>query len=209
MKHSILTATLALALTSIAPAAIVYNNGTPNNFYGNIAGVAHADYFTLNQALSFNTIRVWIGDISDGGFSGDLGWAIWTDDTGLPGSILHSGADNAPTSSDSGIEFNSGRNYLQVDIDTGSVDLNAGNYWLQIHENAIGQTGDGSNAFWAFSSSSGNYAVEPDEVNLENWRIEPNGSFAFQLIQTTSVPEPTSTTLIGLASLTLIFRRRR
>jgi hypothetical protein len=86
-------------------------------------------------------------------FSGTLGWAIYSDNAGQPGTLLASGQDTAPTLTDTGVQDASGCDIVRVDAGFPSaVVLPAGRYWLALHEGNWGSPSDGSIVWWQYAN---------------------------------------------------------
>ena len=88
----------------------------------NITDIAMANDFLLRGARSLSGFTAWLSDnvADDDGvldsFSGTLGWAIYSNNAGQPGTLLASGQDAAPTLTDTGVQDASGCDIVRVDV---------------------------------------------------------------------------------------------
>ena len=118
-----------------------------------------ANDFLLPASGSLNGFTAWLSDdvADDDGvldsFSGTLGWAIYSNNAGQPGTLLASGQDTAPTLTDTGVQDASGCDIVRVDVGFPSaVSLPAGRYWLALHEGNWGSPSDGSIVWWQYAN---------------------------------------------------------
>ena len=125
----------------------------------NITGTVIANDFLLRGARSLSGFTAWLSDdvADDDGvldsFSGTLGWAIYSNNAGQPGTLLASGQDTAPTLTDTGVQDASGCDVVRVDVGFSSaVSLPAGRYWLALHEGNWGSASDGSIVWWQYAN---------------------------------------------------------
>ena len=87
MTARIVTIALFAGFASTAGAAIVVNNGLPNQSGGSdLNGFLEADDFTLGATTSLNLVRFWTlqGDASD--YAGSIEWSI-RQSTGGPNAV--------------------------------------------------------------------------------------------------------------------------
>jgi hypothetical protein len=149
----------------------------------NISAYLPASDFTLDTQEKFSAIEAWIWTVLDGDFSGTLSWAIYTDNSGVPGTLLASGADPATRVVATGVtSFGYSIRQLQASMGT-SVTLAAGTYWLALHEGTWGSAYDGSSAFWSLASSNVGYPVQIDTnpVSPGTWDFGSRDDTAFIL----------------------------
>lgn len=130
----------------------------PNIFAGvatDITGTALANDFRIDETTELGSLRAWLADVVGSGvdgvleeFSGTLGWAIYSDDSGLPGTLLYSGSEMDPLVNSTNVR-SSGGEVFAVDIDfPPNTSLPAGTYWLSIRDGAWGSPSDGSMVAW-------------------------------------------------------------
>ncbi len=193
------------AMTFAANAAIIFDTTPRNdqaNFVSNgtVAGGAgqtfNADLSTVGAEVFLSSIRV--DNRSSGAFGTDLYLAVYENDatdgtTWTPGALVGVSTNTQNTNTNGGIalwnfsleELTDGQNYLFTFTDdaagTSTVDVGVG-----------------------VLLSAGN----SDQSAFSGGAIAFGGAHSIAAQITTSVPEPSSTALIGLAGLGLVLRRR-
>ena len=140
-----------------------------------ISIAARADNFTLSSAsvlAEFTAIVTeGLGGTDDGtfdNFSGTLGWAIYTNNADLPGTLLFTGNDASPGIVDTGLNFGATNDIFTATIDLGGISLPAGDYFIALHEGDWLSPYDGSQIWWhaTTNDTSGvDAAVATDPVN--------------------------------------------
>ena len=203
----------ALAFCSAhANAATIYDNGVPDlaNAF-NISGFRTADNFTLGGSATVAAIRFWAISLTTFpiDFGGSVTWGIYNDSSGNLGTLVSSGTVGSLVGVPDGTLVASTFPINVIDFNLGSpLVLSAGTYWLELHEGSSLATNDGSAIFWA--TSNGTVGDGKQDVNPTLPSTGANAEFAFQLFDTTPVPEPTTWVLLAapLAAM-LWFRRRR
>lgn len=206
-------------------AATIWNNGGPTDNGFEISSQATADDFVLTGPTTINGIQFWAsqdgGNMATSGFfSGTVGWAIYDNNAGTPGTLLFSGSDNSVPLTLDGTNFDDPQYRLDVDV-TPTV-LGAGTYWLHLREGLIGSTDDGTEIFWSDSLSiTGSTAVtDLDEVTPITWDdAERTVDLAFVLLGpdpippgsggSGGIPEPSTLLLSAVGLLGLMRKRRR
>ncbi|MDQ1349280.1 MAG: hypothetical protein QG573_2659 [Acidobacteriota bacterium] len=144
---------------------------------GNISSYISASDFFLATPRRIDSLDAWLGDVGpENGqldfFSGTLSWAIYSDASGDPGTLVASGTDSTPSLLDSGLNFNSGGDIVRVRIELSPApNLAAGTWWLALHEGAWGSASDGSNVSWVMYPSTFNSTSRQaeDETNPGSW----------------------------------------
>ncbi len=124
----------------------------------NISSFVTASDFTLSETGTISAIELWIWTIQDADFSGTLSWAIYTNDAGVPGSLLASGTDPSTRVVATGVTVpppysSYTMRQVRASMRT-SLTLAAGTYWLVLHEGAWGSATDGTATLWAWASSN-------------------------------------------------------
>jgi hypothetical protein len=157
---------------------------------GPISDVLAANDFTLGATTRVEAVDLFLTDAENNdnnqldGFGGTLGWGLFDDDGGVPGSPLASGQGtpqlvNAPFQAESSDVV---RARLAL---AGLAPLPAGTYWLAIREGAWGTAlAESPSIFWigagAVVDESGAWNLDPDAA--EPWTVySPPGDGAFAL----------------------------
>ncbi len=171
--------------------------------------------------------QVWISDEdtrNDNGalddFSGTLGYAIYEDDGGLPGTELTTGSAT-PTLVDTGQQqftvFSSTADVFTAEVSIPTLTLGAGIYWLSIHDGDWLSANDGSETGWivsgGFTSVLSPIAFDSDEEAPDDYLgTTSNEESAFLILGTAAtgdVPAPTTWSLLLVGAGLLAMRRRR
>jgi len=188
-----------------ASSSTIYNNGSPNQADAeNITSFIAADDFQLNAGSTLTAITFWASadvDPFSSQFSGVIGWGIFSNGSGIPGTLLASGFDAQPTLTDTGVQIFGTEEY-QISISLPSVGLNSGTYWLGLHEGAFSAPDDGTPIYWDTTGSQTGAVpmVTSDLSGVSGWfpgLSENNLDLAFELSGnpgvSVSAPEPAMT----------------
>lgn len=213
-----LLATLLAATATLAPAAVIFANGTPNETQAqsrSISPFRSADDFTLASSSTIDSIRFWM-IATDQAFAGTLSYAIYQDASGALGSVVSSGSfTNVPPVFLSAIPVNIHNNYL-VDLNLpSSLSLAAGTYWLELHDGATLTTNNNAEVYWAVAANGPGNARQSQVPTVPTGQT--TNALAFSLygnVNTappSNVPEPSTITisLAGLIALGLLRRQNR
>lgn len=173
-----------------------------------------AEDFSFASAQTLTRVRFFAntGVGIPGGFSGNFYWAIHSNAGGTPGVVLFSAVSPGTqtflgTFVDRGFTFTS----YQYDFSVGSINLESGTYWIEIHNGAPREfTGS---LFWDATVPNSTFGSQRKSF-FEGIFVDNNTQLAFQIYgtsQTSAVPEPTTMLLLGtgLAGVALKVRRRR
>lgn len=153
-----------------------------------------ADNFTLTETTTIDILQFYT---VTSGFSGTMGWAIYSG-LGGPSDMLISGVGAATLTGTGLFDTLGGRRgeiqLAELALNAGSFE--AGTYWIGLHENGLGTSSDGSEAwlFQLFQSVDGFFYTTNVNGNF-GWVGVPSGhDLAFKLY---SVPEPSTLLLLG------------
>jgi hypothetical protein len=182
-------------------ASAVYDNGGPNQVDGaNITAYVSADDFTMATPSTLTGVNFWSSadiDPYSSQFSGTIGWGILSDNGGTPGELLYSGADSAPSLFDTSNQID-GTEEWELTVALPSITLDAGTYWLALHEGPLGTPDDGTEIYWdTTSNQTGSVAMQTGDVSgASGWfpstfSSGAGGDLAFQLTGSLDAsPEP-------------------
>lgn len=160
---------------------------------GNISGRVSAEDFVLTASytLTGGTAVLNDNEQNDNGvldsFSGTLGWAIYSNDAGIPGTLLYSGQDSTLAYTDTGLQ-SANSDVVTVGFEFGMpITLEAGTYWLALHEGNWGSELDGSLVWWqqtSAGSGAGRY-TSLDLASPSDWETEgDNAAFSLEGVAT-------------------------
>jgi Ca2+-binding RTX toxin-like protein len=195
-------------VVTISPASVgpVFDQLTLNTNNGyNISSFVEAENFTLGGATTLNRLNVFLLDATNGtstfdGFSGTLSFAIYADNgSGLPGTLLFTGADTAPVATDTGVDA-FGRDIYQLAVNLGGISLPGGNYFVALHEGAWLSATDNSDLYWMLSGSDATgdtHAVTDNETAPDGTYVSQSQGLAFSLTGPPGATEQLSYNLKG------------
>ena len=167
-----------------------------------------ADDFTLAGPETINAIRFWGGySPTDTPLSDDFTMIIYGNSGGLPdgSNVIATRLIGDPGRTDTGEDFDGGDQDIYVyEASFGDLALGTGTYWVSVFNNTATDPDD--NWFWARHDFPGNDARSLDSGAI--WLHEFSDSeLAFQLWY--PIPEPATLSLLALAPLVALRRRRR
>jgi hypothetical protein len=184
--------------------SVIYNSGAPDHLSGNeMTGWIEASSFTLGSTATFQQVTFW--DIEQSpGYQGSITWQIYSQGIGQPGGVLFSGNASPNHTATGNIIVGGATEYNNV-FSVGSITLNAGTYWLGLHNGPLTTT-NFDYMYWETTSPSSSLGYEQSTpFGSGNWSYNGN-SYAFEL---TNVPEPTTLALAGVGIASLLALRRR
>ncbi len=209
LQRALIGAALSLgALACLSSASVVYNNGSPNQANGNeMTRWIQTEDFTLSNSETIGGVKFWDFQNANS-YNGSISWFIYSDKSGVPGSILDQGSVAATRSSTGGYVPPSYSEY-ENDFSTGNLTLGPGTYHLGLHN---GPTSDTSRTEFYWETTKLNGTPIGEEFNLSDGLSWSNNGqeHAFELLGTTATPEPGSFLLFGLGGIAVgSFRRFR
>jgi len=196
------------AFACSSSASVVYNNGLPNQANGNeMTKWIQSEDFTLSTSQTISGVKFWDFQ-SANSYNGSISWFIYSDKSGIPGSILDQG-NVAATHTSTGAYVPPSYSEYENDFSTGNLTLGPGTYHLGLHN---GPTSDTSRAEFYWETTKLNGTPTSEELYLPASLSWSNNfqEHAFELLGTTATPEPGSFLLFGLGGIALgSFRRFR
>ena len=201
-----------LSLAHAAPAAVVFNNGSPNLLSGtNMSATQVAEDFTVGATTDITNIRFWAIQSAANDYSGNLFWAIYTDVGNEPGALLQGGTAVPVTESATG--SSTGFNYSEFTFDVAaSFQLSAGTYWLGLANDPLDPVNP-SEMLWETTSAGSGFSGLYNDAGT--W-IDSLNHHAFLLEgrlvgdpPPVGVPEPTTLALLACGLLAARFARRK
>ncbi len=202
---------VALLAGSLANAAVIHDNGAPDQSFGNnIAEFIQADDFNVAADSTLTSVRFWTLQEDIGDYLGSIDWFIYNDAVGEPGTTVASG--NAAATQTATGATGLGLTEYRYDFNI-SVPVTAGTYWLGIHNGDVGTTNFLDINWESTAAGGGNPAGEFDLLFGDPF-FANNTEKAFiingdpQAPPPPGIPEPGSVILIS-AGLAFIALRRR
>jgi len=205
----LMTICLICLTVQIAGAAVIFDNGAPDQQNGNEATLwIQSEDFMVKQPEILTDCHFWTlegygAPYGGNPWDGTLQYWVFADNGGTPGAIIDSGSGQNIVKTGTGGTAN-GANEFVYDFDLQQpVPLAADSiYWLGLHLASDYQ--DGDQIFWETTSQGwGSTGIESSGGTMDNWAN--NGQHhAFYL----TTPEPTTICLLGLGALSLIRKKR-
>jgi hypothetical protein len=193
-----------LLLAATAQAEILYDNGEPDNLTGHeMSRWIEAEDFSLVSTSAMTQIAFWASALNDTSYQHSILWRIYEDNLGIPGQVI-AGGEVVPTETLRGAGAVGTSSRYDFGLDTPVV-LNAGIYWLGLHNGPL--TNTVFKGFYWESSSPTNISAagRADAFPFDDgiWQ-STNRQHAFQI----STPEP-ATIGTAIAGLCLVLLRLR
>jgi len=221
-------AIIALMIPMIAKAQVVYDGGTgifPSDAF-EMSGYNEAMNFTLSSDAFVTGVSITTtyqgGGVIDPlyGFRGRFDWALFTDAAGMPGTLVASGS-SVPTRTTQtilGPDFDVSQWTFSV---TPTALTGTTKYWISLHNTDATGSYLQNGFYWEASGNVPNTTASASQANgVGPWVINnaidtpdfgDGNRLSLQLLGATTVPEPSSVTLLagGLLGLAGIVRRKR
>ena len=190
-----------LGLAQAASAAVVYNNGAPNQVSGDqMSEFVVAENFTLGSAATIASIRFWSVQGAATDYLGSVYWAIYSDVAGvMPGAVLFGGIPVATAAVATGASTGFGYLEYSFDIDVVDFSLAAGDYWLGLHNGALTDTTAREMLWETTTTPIAPFGKYFDAANGRWTDTDNEHAFRLDSAAVVSVPEPDSLALVALA----------
>lgn len=206
---SVRTVLCLFSAIGTAAAGTLYSNGAPSPASGNeLSGYIQVDDFTLGSPSTLTGARFWGFYFSDlgNGYLGSITWQIYDGSGAEPGSLLYSGVA-WPALSAGAFNCCDG-DAIQLDLSLPSIELQAGTYWLGLHN---GDLSDTAVEYFYWQTAADNATSRGFEQGLPFGNGAWSGTgldHAFELSgPSEETPEPASVILVGMG-VGLTFLRR-
>ena len=201
---------LALAAVPGANAAVVYNNGSPNQANANNLGIVlQADDFVLSGTTTITDVHFWSLEAA-GDYRGGIFWALALNAGGSPGAFVASGLQTVVARAATGINA-LGFAEFQIDFNLNApVNLAAGTYWLVLHNGARTNLGDPNDFYWETTANNATVRGRESDDNAVSWTSNGN-EHAFFLTGNAAgvVPEPATALILATGLVGLLGMRRK
>lgn len=155
------TIALGVAGPPAAGAPLADQSDLDTDFDGEISSRVTAEDFTLAAPRLLTGAAVWLVDDNLGNngiidsFGGQLSWAFFEDDKGVPGAFVESGNAVALVETDVGFQRTDDYDIHLVHFRFDHpVSLGAGTFWFALHEGSWLSASDGSETWWLFAATS-------------------------------------------------------
>lgn len=202
---------LALMTAQAAQAAVVFNNGAPDQVSGtNMSGNQVAEDFIIGAATDITNIRFWTIQSTAADYSGNLFWAIYSNSGGQPNAVVQGGAAVALTETATGSStlFNYAEFVIDIPV---AFQLAAGTYWLGLANSPL-NPGNPSEMLWETTASSA--SLDGLYLDGADW-IGTGNDHAFLIegraviVPPPGIPEPGTLALLAAALFAARLKRCR
>jgi PEP-CTERM motif len=203
IKKSVEIAVAAFIVATTCQATVVYS-APPDHLNGSdMNNTLVADTFTLPSPVEIYGVRFWAVQDDITSYTGSIDWALYSDASGMPGSVLASGT-STPDAVATGVQV-VGLNEFVYEFPIDVVLSGSVPYWLALH-NGPTSTIPANDMFWETSNANSGISQTMDlSAPGQPW-VDNFTSLAFEL----EAPEPGTWVLVasGLLGGFLIRRRR-
>ena len=143
---------LAFGFAHASQAAVVFNNGVPDQIWGtNMSANVVAEDFSLASATNVTSIRFWSIQSAASDYLGNLSWSIYSHSGTQPGAVVTSGSFLGAAVA-TGASTGFGYDEFVFDIPTAFA-LATGNYWLGLANDTL-NPGNPTEMLWETTASS-------------------------------------------------------
>ncbi len=219
MKRLLLFCVMAPLACSVGSAALIYNNGAPNQASADsISDLRVAEDMVVSSAGFLTSFEFWDVE-APGAYNGSISWFLFTNAAGTPGTVIAQG--NASTGAQITRTATANTNvfgFAEFDdvvnmtgsLTSGSLTVGAGTYWLGLHDGLITNTVF-QDFYWETTANNASTFGEYQDLTSGPAWVSTLQEHAFNVSGTLGsvVPEPGTWVLMsaGLAGLALLRRK--
>jgi len=201
---------MAAAFTPLMQATTIFDNGNPDPTTANeMTEWIQAENFQVPSATTVLSVQFWAAVASSASYNGSIMYAIYADNSGIPGALLASGSA-APALVSTGVTtgFGDAEEVLNFNLATGFSVVPGMTYWLGLHNGPLSD--DARLEFYWEATFAGNPPVGQEQM-LPGSVWESSGlEHAFELFDTPApTPEPAALSMVGIGLALLGFTHFR
>ena len=204
-------AALALSAAQLSFAALVYDNGSPDQLSGTqMSETLVAEDFSLTASATISSFRFWSIQSTPADYLGSVYWAVYSNVGGAPGAVLFGNTAVTSTAAVTGNSTGFGYAEYLFNVDVADFTIGAGTYWLGLHNGPSVAT-VASEMLWSTTASM--IGAESQYLDSTFAWVGAGTHLAFVLDGSVvpEVPEPgtLALALVGLAVLAARVARRK
>ncbi len=202
-----------LSFAGVAHAGVVYDNGSPNGDVGYPpTSWVIAEDFSFSTDVVVTGAGIYFSGLDE--WDGTVTYGIFSNNSGMPGSVLASGSGQNISTSNTGTPSCCGDNIylLSFDLSSDFAAVAGSTYWLGLH---LSDDFDYKAVYWSSTDANGTEKARLNEWGgLETWQYT-TWDLAFYLTSSevtehpVATPAPAGMALLGFGLVALGSMRRR